>query len=115
MGRKNIVLKFRAINREIFEAVKTGKKKVETRAATDKYRAIKAGDTVVLVCGKNKFEKEVKKVKIFKTITSLLKVYKPQQINPGIKTLKETREMYYSFPGYKEKIKKYGLAAFELK
>lgn len=115
MGLKTITLKFRAVNRDIFEGIKSGKKKVETRAATDKYRAIKVGDKVILMCGKNKFEKEVKKVKIFKTIAALLKVYKPAQINPGLKTVKETREMYYSFPKYKEKIQKHGLVAFELK
>lgn len=109
------ILKFRLVNRDIFEAIRVGKKKVETRAATAKYRQIKKEDKVILVCGKSKFEKEVKKVKIFKTISALLKVYKPQQINPRIKTEKETREMYCNFPGYKVKIKKYGLIAFELK
>ncbi len=45
-----IVFRFRTINKDIFEAIKSGKKKVETRAATEKYRNIKAGDTVKLVC-----------------------------------------------------------------
>ncbi len=107
-------LRFREIDKNIFEAVRSGKKKIETRAATEKYRQIKKEDKLMMVCGKEKFEKQVKNAKTFKTVKSLLKNYKPSQINPAIKTEKELREMYYSFPDYREKIKKYGLIALEL-
>ncbi|MBI5913245.1 hypothetical protein HY839_02260 [Candidatus Azambacteria bacterium] len=46
---RTIRLKFRAKNRDIFEAIRDGRKKVETRAATEKFRDIKSGDTVTLV------------------------------------------------------------------
>ena len=108
-------LKFRAVNRDTFEAVKNGAKKVETRAAIKKFRDIKLGDKVKLICGKDKFEKEVKKSQIYRTITAMLRKYKPSEINPKCSTGKELREMYYSFPGYRQKIKKYGLIAVELK
>lgn len=107
-------LRFRETDRDIFEAIRSGKKKVETRAAGEKYRKIKKGDTLMMVCGRDKFEKQVKNVKIFKTIAALLKKYKPDQINPAVKTEKELREMYYGFPNYREKIKKCGLTAMEL-
>lgn len=107
-------LKFREVNRDIFEAIRSGRKKVETRAATDKYRLIKPGDKVVFICGKDKFEKAVRRAEVFKTISGLLKKYKVKQINPKLKSEKELREMYFSFPNYKEKIKKYGLIALEL-
>ena len=112
MGSK--IIKFRAVNKDIFRAIAQGKKKIETRAATPKYRGIKVGDILVLVCGKGKIEKEVAKVEFFKTISSILKKYKPEKINPKIHTKKETTEMWYSFPGYKEKIKKFGLVAWRL-
>ena len=115
MANKIIQLKFRVINRDIFNAVKTGQKKVETRAATDKYRAIKVGDTLSLVCGQQKLTKQITQVEIFKSIVAVLKKYKPEDINPKIHNLKEAREMWYSFPGYKEKIKKYGLLVIHLK
>jgi len=109
-----IILRFREINRDIFEAIKSGKKKVETRAATEKYRNIKAGDTVKLICGKDIFEMNVKKATIFKSIAAILKKYRPEIINPKTHTVKEARDMWYSFPEYKNKIRKYGLIALEL-
>jgi len=108
------VLRFRTGNKDIFEAIRSGKKKVETRAATERYRNIKAGDTAKLICGKDVFEMKVKKVAIFKSIVAILKKYKPEIINPETHTAKEARDMWHSFPGYKDKIRKYGLIALEL-
>lgn len=111
------VLRFNSSNknsRDNFLNIKSGKKKVETRAATTKYRNIKKGDLVVLVCGKERFEKVVKKVKIFKTLASMVKVYPPNKIMPGISSVKELRKAYYSYPSYREKIKRFGLVALEL-
>ena len=109
-----MVLRFRQINRNTFEAIRNGKKKVETRAATTKYADIKKDDMVKFVCGSSSFIRKVKKVQKFKTVDLMLKKYKVKDINPFIKTKEELLEKYYSFPGYKEKIKRYGLIAFEL-
>jgi len=67
-----------------------------------------------LVCGKDVFEMKIKKATIFKSIAAILKKYKPETINPKTHTAQEARDMWYSFPGYKEKIRKYGLVALEL-
>ena len=115
MENKIYILRFRAAGKDIFEAIKLGRKKVETRAATEKYRKIGKGDKVCLVCGREKFTKRVVAARVFLTIAALLKKYRPSQINPKIKTEAELRKMYYSFPGSREKIKKYGLIAWELK
>ncbi|MBI4992054.1 MAG: ASCH domain-containing protein [Candidatus Harrisonbacteria bacterium] len=115
MEYKKIKLKFREVDRDIFEAVKSGRKTVETRAATERYKNIKVGDTLILICGKNKLEKKIKRVKVFKTITALLKKYKAKQINPNVRSGEELEKMYYTFPDYKEKIRKSGLIAMELK
>jgi len=114
MENKKIILRFRAVNRDIFLAIKNGWKKIETRAASKRFHAIKTGDKLILICGKAKIGRKVKKVKVFKTISALLKKYKPRQINPKAFSEKDLTKMYYSFPGYKEKIKKYGLVAIEL-
>jgi len=111
---KIVQLKFRQKNRDIFEAILNGRKKVETRAATEKFRDIKAGDVLILICGKEKNEKKVRAVRVFKSISALLGKYKVYQINPGVKTKVELIKMYHSFPGYREKIKKYGLIALEM-
>lgn len=109
------VLRFRNTNRDIFEAIKNGNKKIETRAATQRYRSIKSGDTIFFVCGKSKFKKDVKSVEIFGSVRAILKKYKPSQINPNIKTEKEARDMWNSFPGYSDKIRRYGLIVFSLR
>jgi ASC-1-like (ASCH) protein len=112
---KKIIFRVRESDRAIFEAVLNGKKKVETRAATSKFAKIKAGDSIILICGKDRLEKQVKKAKIFKTIPAMLKEYYFKDINPLIGSVKELEKMYSSFPGYEEKIKKCGLIALEIK
>src|SRR3989338_9243923 len=107
-------IKFRATNKDIFLDIKYGKKTVETRAATERYQDIKAGDIIVLVCGEERFKKKVKKAKIFKSIKALLKTYPIKKIMPQFSTEKEIHDAYYSYPNYKEKIKKHGLIALEL-
>ncbi len=107
-------LRFAEINKDIFQAIRDGRKKVETRAGSTKYQKIKSGDVLVLSCSGKKFEKKIQKVRHFSSIKEILKKYKPEEINPKTHSLEETEKMYYSFTGYKEKIKKLGLFAFEL-
>lgn len=114
MENRKIILKFRAANLDIFDAIVSGKKKIETRAGTERYRQIKIGDTVVLKCGVKTAEKKVSKVELFSSITAILKKYKPETINPNTHNAKEARDTWNSFPGYREKIKKYGLIAMSL-
>ena len=114
MEPKKYILKFAQINKETFDFIRSGKKKIETRAGSVKYQKIKAGDVLVLSCAGERFEKRIKKVSHFKSIKDILKKYTPSQINPATKTEKELTGVYYSYPNYKEKIKKFGLLAFEL-
>jgi len=112
MDNKSVRLRFREVNRDIFDAIRDGRKKVETRAATVRYQKAKKGDRVILVCGKDIFEKHIAGVYIFKSIDDLLQKYKVREINPNVETEEELRKLYYSFPGYREKIKKHGLVAY---
>ena len=114
MESKTHTLRFRIINRDIFDAIKKGKKKVETRAATEKYKSIEAGDTLRLVCGKSEFKKKIRRVKKFKSVKAMLKEYRPKDINPRTQTAAELEKIYANFPKYKQKLKKYGLVAMEL-
>lgn len=114
MGSKIHTLRFRAVDRGIFDAIKNGVKRVETRAATEKYQAICAGDTLRFVCGDSEFTKRIVAVKQFNSTRELLEEYKPEDINPSTKTAEELEKMYYGFSGYREKIEKYGLFAWEL-
>jgi ASC-1-like (ASCH) protein len=107
-------LRFRAVDRDIFEAVKNGTKKVETRAASPKFFGIKAGEIIILKCGQEKIEKKVKKAEIFKGPKELLLKYELSLLGPGLCSKEDLEKMYHSFPGYDQKIKKYGLIALEL-
>lgn len=113
MADKTIQLRFRAVNRDIFEAIRDGKKKVETRAATARYKNIKVGDILRFVCGKDSFEKKVKRTHVFKSIAALVKKYQVHDINPFVNSKAELQKMYYSYPNYREKIKKFGIIAIE--
>lgn len=103
------------MNRNYFVELKTGKKKVETRAAIVKYRNIKAGDRIEFVCGNERFSRVVRSVKIFKSLVSLLKKYRIADIMPDVRSFEDFQRSYYSYPGYKEKLKKFGIIALTFK
>ena len=107
----NHIFRFRQSDKNIFDDIRSGRKAVETRAATTKFKNIKPADIVVFVCGKDRFEKEVKSAEIFKDVPSILKKYRVGDIAPRLATEGDLIKMYHSFPGYEEKIKKFGLIA----
>ncbi len=111
---KETTIRFRAVNRDIFLAIKNGTKKIETRAATKKYQKIQKGDTLVFVCGEGKFKKQIKNTEHFPSVKSLVKKHKPNAINSNAHSEKELSEMYDKFPGYKEKIKEFGIVVWKL-
>ncbi len=109
------ILKIRATDKYIFEAIKSGKKKVETRAATPRNVKMQTGDEVVFVCGKQSLKKTIKEATKYRTIKAMLKDYKVKDIAPDLKNENELRDMYFAWPSYQDKIKKYGIIALEIK
>lgn len=109
------ILTIRGTDRQFFELIKFGEKTIETRAATDKYRRIKAKDILIFKCGKNKLEKAVTRVHHFRTIEDLAGSLDLRKIMPFVSSIKQAKLVWYSFPGYQEKIRKYGLVAFEIR
>lgn len=114
MSSTTHTLPFAQKDLEIWKLIKSGKKRVETRAAGPKYEHITAGDTLIFSCGGKKFKKTIVKVTKFRTLGAMFKVYDPDVIHPGIGTEKALRAKYDSFTGYKDRIKRYGMLAFEL-
>jgi ASC-1-like (ASCH) protein len=112
---KKYILPVREADRAIYNLIKSGEKKFETRAGGPKYQNIQKGNIVVLKCGKDRFEKKVAEVHKFKSVKEMLKNYKPSDILPGVKSADELMGLYHSFPGYDERLKKYGIMVFELK
>lgn len=111
---KKVVLRFRAVDQDIFEAIKNGTKKVETRAATEKFSSLVVGDMLVLTCGGGRFEKRISKATHFNSLGELFDTYEVGEVLPAADSLEEARKIYHSFPGYEAKIKKYGIMALEL-
>ncbi len=108
------VLKIREQDRINFDLIKSGEKTIETRAGTDKFRKIKAGDILILKCGKDRLEKKVIRTYYFETIEALVKTLDLKKIMPFVSSVEQAKQVWYSFPNYEQKIKKYGLVAFEL-
>jgi ASC-1-like (ASCH) protein len=111
---KTHTLPFARKDSDIWKLIKEGKKTVETRAAGPKYEHIQAGDVLIFSCAGKKFKMKIKKVSKFRTLSAMFKHYDPQLIHPGIEGKKALIERYHSFTGYKERIKQYGMLAFEL-
>lgn len=112
---KTWTLKFRAVDKKNFDELKSGIKAVETRAATIKYQPIEKGDILLFTCGKNKFSKIITKKSHFKSIDAMFGKIPFKKIMPDLTSKEEAEKRYYSYPNYKEKIKEFGIFAFELK
>lgn len=112
---KSYTLRFAAPNKDYFLALKSGEKRVETRAASTKYKNIAVGDSLTFVCGTQKFTRIVKSVTTFKTLSAMLKKYKVSDIVPWMKTQAELQATYDGYSGYIEKLKQFGFIAIEFK
>jgi ASC-1-like (ASCH) protein len=97
-----------------FEAIRDGRKTVETRAASVRYAGIQKGDTLVMCCGRDKFEKTVKHVRHFGSIDDLLAEVPMVLVNPDAESKQDIYKMYQSYPGYEQKIAQHGLMAVYL-
>jgi ASC-1-like (ASCH) protein len=111
---KKFILKFNIVDKKNFLEIRDGLKVVETRAATPKYREVKVGDILVIVCGKERLERKVKRVLMFTSIGSMVKRIPYKKIMPSVQSLREMRQIYYGYPNYREKLKKHGVIAFDI-
>lgn len=106
-------LRFRQEDKKLFEALRDGTKSIEIRAASPKYIHIKKGDTLVFLCGGEKFSKTVARKEKFSNLPALIHTYDFRLINPFVHSKREFFDMYNTFPMYKQKLKKFGILAFE--
>jgi len=109
---KKHILRIRKVDKIVFDFIKNKKKTIETRAATDKFRKIEKGDILVIVYNNKRLEKQIKRVELFESVDKMLKKINFKKVMPFVNSIDEMKKVYYSFPGYKEKIKKVGLIAF---
>jgi len=109
---KKYVLRIRKIDKIIFDSIKNKKKTIETRAGTDKFRKIKKGDILIFLCEGRRMERQVKKVELFENIDKMLKKIDFKEVMPFVNSIDEMKKVCYSFSGYKEEIKEFGLVGF---
>lgn len=112
MKRHRLVL--RASDQEIFDQIKSGEKSIETRAATTRYAKIQAGDELEFVCGQDKVIKAILAVVRYDTVESIFQSADWSRVMPGVDSLDEAKRIYYSYPGYEDKIDRHGLIALYL-
>jgi ASC-1-like (ASCH) protein len=103
-----------AENSEIFAALLDGRKPIETRAATPKWQAVKPGDDLEMSCSSDSAIFTVTRIEHYPTIEEMFAVIPVSQIIPGVDSVEAARDVYYSFPGYKEKLAEWGILAFWL-
>ncbi len=109
------VVRFRQTDKQLFADIKSGRKTVETRAATKNYANLVAGDSLKFVCGQETTIKKIIKVNHFSSIDDLFKNVPVKNVMPEAKNIARAKKIYYSFPGYQAKISQLGLIAFYLK
>jgi len=105
---KTWILRIRAENRIIFNQIKSGRKKVETRAfgftKTGKnFGSVQKGDTLLFMCGRARLRKKVKKIKKFRTIDVFFEKVNQKLVWPHLerRTLSEIKKQYYAIPAIK--------------
>jgi ASC-1-like (ASCH) protein len=112
MSRHDI--EFREVDRKRFEEIRDGVKRIETRAAAEKYLSVKEGDELVFRCGDDSFVKRVGRVYRWPSIEAMAEEVPLADVIPSAASMEETRARYASYPGYGEKIRKDGLLGFRL-
>lgn len=108
------------IQEPYFSLVLEGKKTAEGRTPKPErpyadYGKITIEDILKFVLLDNKdkwFKTKIKYIYHYKTPEEMLKAEGLENMLPGIKTIKEGAAIYRSFPGYMERIEKYGMYAF---
>jgi ASC-1-like (ASCH) protein len=111
---KNWTLRFRVVDKDNFDEVKSGAKLIETRAATVRYQPIEVGDTLTFVCGKERCMKKIAKKFYWSGVDAMVKEIDFKKVMPAVGSIAEMKKIYASYPDYDVKIKEHGLLGFEL-
>jgi len=109
------ILRFRTKDLKNFEEVRSGEKRIETRAATPRYQKVEKGDSLIFMCGTKRLTKKVTRVTRFKSVDGMLRMVPMRAIMPSVASTKEMKRTYAGYSGYEDKIKKFGIVAWHLK
>jgi ASC-1-like (ASCH) protein len=111
------VLRIRAADRPIFDALVDGRKTIETRAGSSgarSYTHVQPGDTLLFLCGPARLRRTVTRVAIYPSVAALAAHEEAGRVLPWLTSAADLAALYQSFPGYLERIARHGLVAMEL-
>lgn len=97
-----------------FEQLESGKKSIETRAATVRNQNIEVGDQLEISCGPKQLFRTVKGIQHYDSVESIFQSADWNRVMPEVETLDDAKAVYYAWPGYREKIDQHGILAFYL-
>jgi len=99
-----------------FSFIESGRKKVEGRKRSEKWKNIKVGDTIKMFCGEPSyrfFYVQVKNIRLYPDLKSYLICEGLENTLPGVNLLEEGEKVYLQYSTLEE-IKKYGIMAIKL-
>lgn len=106
---------------DIFNAVKSGRKTIETRPASSRIRNLKKGDKLILVSKDTGTEivKQVKDIRVYESLEKMSKKEDFSKIFPGVKNWDELLHLFEEFKqiwgsNYAKSIEKNGIAAIDI-
>ncbi len=109
-----IVLKLMDI---YWDMISSGLKTVEGRAMSKSkdYSALRKGDRIIFINSKgNSLVRYVQYVKHYDSLKEFFDEEGLKNILPNVNSYDEASNIYNSLPGYRDKIKKYGIYAIKL-
>jgi ASC-1-like (ASCH) protein len=107
-------LVFREADKARFGEIRSGLKKIETRAGSPEYLAFAEGDVITFVCADDHFDMRIARRHHYAAVDELFAAIPYLAVMPAAASLEDAKERYGQYPGYESRIEKYGILAFEL-
>lgn len=107
------------LQKEYFDAIKSGRKTVEGRVNSPKYKNLICGAKIGFVC--NKTEEKIiciiEALNVYSSFSQMLKAEGVSNMLPslGQEELNKAVSIYEGFPGYKEEANVFGALAIKIK
>ena len=102
------------VKKKYFQSILNESKTVEGRINKGKFQKINKGDLVSFCSGDNRLSARIVEKKIYKSFENMINQEGISSLLPDVSSVEQGIEIYNSFPGYQEEVKKYGCVAFRL-
>ena len=103
-----------SVNKIWFDFINQKKKTVEGRLNKGKFKEFKKGDIIYFKNDDKKIKVLIKNISSYKTFQEYLEMEGLKRTLPGIKTIEQGKEVYYTYYT-QEKEREFGILAIEVK